>query len=180
MNMSTFRMIRYMNGSVFSKARYMNGVGFEILARTPLPKLPPGSPPPPPPRSQPLIPSEFDPIRGQLVIGQSSPVLLVQKKSRKSHHHNDAKRKANERRQIDHKPQTNEKQNNQRPLPQQCDHTARQDPLHTTKRQRTEQNREKSQREQPQDNRKNKQYQNRSLSSFGGKFQTTFVVCFLF
>ena len=29
-----------MNGSVFSKARYMNGVGFEILARTPVPKLP--------------------------------------------------------------------------------------------------------------------------------------------
>ena len=24
----------------FSKARYMNGVGFEILARTPVPKLP--------------------------------------------------------------------------------------------------------------------------------------------
>ena len=32
-------MIKYMNGSVFSKARYMNGVGFEILARTPVPKL---------------------------------------------------------------------------------------------------------------------------------------------
>ena len=29
-----------MNGSVFSKARNMNGVGFEILARTPVPKLP--------------------------------------------------------------------------------------------------------------------------------------------
>ena len=40
MNRSTFRMIKYMNGSVFSKARYMNGVGFEILARTPVPKLP--------------------------------------------------------------------------------------------------------------------------------------------
>ena len=43
-----------MNGSVFSKARYMNGVGFEILARTPVPKLtlsyiPPRPPPPPPP-----------------------------------------------------------------------------------------------------------------------------------
>ena len=35
----TFWMIKYMNGSVFSKARYMNGVGFEILARTPIPKL---------------------------------------------------------------------------------------------------------------------------------------------
>ena len=39
----------------FSKARYMNGngVGFEILARTPVPQLPPSSPPPPaspPPR----------------------------------------------------------------------------------------------------------------------------------
>ena len=40
MNGSTFWMIKYMNGSVFSKARYMNGVGFEILARTPVPKLP--------------------------------------------------------------------------------------------------------------------------------------------
>ena len=39
-NRSTFRMIKYMNGSVFSKARYMNGVGFEILARTPVPQLP--------------------------------------------------------------------------------------------------------------------------------------------
>ena len=27
-------------GPFFSKARYMNGVGFEILARTPVPKLP--------------------------------------------------------------------------------------------------------------------------------------------
>ena len=40
MNRSTFWMIKYMNGTVFSKARYMNGVGFEILARTPVPKLP--------------------------------------------------------------------------------------------------------------------------------------------
>ena len=40
MNRSTFWMIKYMNGYVFSKARYMNGVGFEILARTPIPKLP--------------------------------------------------------------------------------------------------------------------------------------------
>ena len=40
MNRSTFWMIKYMNGSVFSKTRYMNGVGFEILARTPVPKLP--------------------------------------------------------------------------------------------------------------------------------------------
>ena len=36
MNRSTF----WMNGSIFSKASYMNGVGFEILARTPIPKLP--------------------------------------------------------------------------------------------------------------------------------------------
>ena len=40
MNRSTFWMIKYMNGSIFSKARYMNGVGFEILTRTPVPKLP--------------------------------------------------------------------------------------------------------------------------------------------
>ena len=49
MNRSTFWMIKYMNGSVFSKARYMNGVGFEIVARTPVPKLPLSYPPPPPP-----------------------------------------------------------------------------------------------------------------------------------
>ena len=53
MNRSAFWMIKFMNGSVFSKARYMNGVGFEILARSPVPKLPllppPPSPPPPPP-----------------------------------------------------------------------------------------------------------------------------------
>ena len=48
MNRSTFWMIKYMNGPVFSKARYMNGVGFEILARTPIPKLPLSYPPPPP------------------------------------------------------------------------------------------------------------------------------------
>ena len=48
MNRSTFWMIKYMNGSVFSKARYMNGVGFEILVRTPVSKLPLSYPPPPP------------------------------------------------------------------------------------------------------------------------------------
>ena len=48
MNRSTFWMIKYMNGSVFSKARYMNRVGFEILARTPVPKLALSSPHPPP------------------------------------------------------------------------------------------------------------------------------------
>ena len=47
MNRSTFWMIKYMIGSVFSKARYMNGVGFEILARTPVPKLPLSYPPKP-------------------------------------------------------------------------------------------------------------------------------------
>ena len=51
MNRSTFWMIKYMNGSVFSKTRYMNGVGFEILARTPVPKSPLSYPPPPPPPS---------------------------------------------------------------------------------------------------------------------------------
>ena len=40
MNRSIFRTIKYMDGSVFSKARYTNGVGFEILARTPVAKLP--------------------------------------------------------------------------------------------------------------------------------------------
>ena len=53
MNRSTFwmYMIKYMNGPVFSKVRYMNGVGFEILARTPVPNLPllHPSPHPPPP-----------------------------------------------------------------------------------------------------------------------------------
>ena len=51
MNRSTFRMIKYMN--VFSNARYMNGVGFEILARTPVPQLPPSYPHPHPAPSHP-------------------------------------------------------------------------------------------------------------------------------
>ena len=56
MNRSILRTIKYMNGSLFSKARYMNGVGFEILARTPVPHLPPSyPPPPPPPRVVPLL-----------------------------------------------------------------------------------------------------------------------------
>ena len=55
MNRSTFWMIKYMNESVFSKARYMNGVGFEILARTPVPKLPLSYLPPPPPPPTPEI-----------------------------------------------------------------------------------------------------------------------------
>ena len=44
MNGSIFWTIKYMNESVFSKARYMNGVGFEILARTPVPHLSPSYP----------------------------------------------------------------------------------------------------------------------------------------
>ena len=44
---SLFQMINYLNGSVFLKDRYMNGVGFEILARTPVPQLPPSYHPPP-------------------------------------------------------------------------------------------------------------------------------------
>ena len=41
MNMSTLCPIKYMNRSYFSNARYMIGVGFKILGRTPVPKLPP-------------------------------------------------------------------------------------------------------------------------------------------
>ena len=40
MNMLTLCTIKYMNRSYFSKARYMIGVGFKILGRTPVPKLP--------------------------------------------------------------------------------------------------------------------------------------------
>ena len=46
-----FSEIKYMNGMFFSKTRYMIGVGFKILARTPLPKLPPSYPPTPLPRA---------------------------------------------------------------------------------------------------------------------------------
>ena len=47
-----FSEIRFMNGMFFSKARYMIGVGFKVLARTPLPKLPPSYPRvTPPPRA---------------------------------------------------------------------------------------------------------------------------------
>ena len=45
MNMSTLCTIKYMNRSNFSKARYMIGVGFKILGRTLVPKLPPNFPP---------------------------------------------------------------------------------------------------------------------------------------
>ena len=55
MNRSTYWMIKYMNGSVFSKARYMNGVGFEILARTPVPNLPLSYPSPTPPPPHPRL-----------------------------------------------------------------------------------------------------------------------------
>ena len=45
MNMSTLCTIKYMNRSYISKARYMIGVGFKILGRTPVPKLPTSYPP---------------------------------------------------------------------------------------------------------------------------------------
>ena len=44
MKRSAFRTIQYMNGSFVSKTVYMNGVGFGILARTPIPHLPPSNP----------------------------------------------------------------------------------------------------------------------------------------
>ena len=47
MNGSTVQMIKYMNRSVFPRTMYMNGVGFETLARTPVPKLSPSYLPPP-------------------------------------------------------------------------------------------------------------------------------------
>ena len=62
MNRSTFRIIKYMNGSVFLKARYMNGVGLEILARTPVPQLPPSYPLPPPSPSSPTPPPSLAPL----------------------------------------------------------------------------------------------------------------------
>ena len=51
-----FRWSSIWMGPFFSKARYMNGVGFEVLARTPVPKLSPSyipsyPPPPPPPHT---------------------------------------------------------------------------------------------------------------------------------
>ena len=63
-------MIKYMNGSVFSKARYMNGVGFEILARTPVPQLAPSySPPPPTPPPSPT-PHTPPPSRTDKLVGE--------------------------------------------------------------------------------------------------------------
>ena len=48
-----FRRFSIWMGPFFSNARYINGVGFEILARAPVPHLPqnylPNPPPPPPP-----------------------------------------------------------------------------------------------------------------------------------
>ena len=80
MNRSTFWMIKYMNGSVFSKASYMNGVGFEILARTPLPKLslsylPPPPPPSPTPQSLNLL-SKLLYKRFWCVFGENTTLLL--------------------------------------------------------------------------------------------------------
>ena len=67
MNRSTFWRTKYLNGSVFSKARFMNGVGFEIVARTPVPKLPlsylPLSPPPP-------VPEVEEPLSGNPEVGE--------------------------------------------------------------------------------------------------------------
>ena len=40
MNRSTFCEIKYMNRLVYSKVGYMIGVGFKILTRKPVPKLP--------------------------------------------------------------------------------------------------------------------------------------------
>ena len=48
MNRSTFCAIKYMNRLVYSKAGYMIGIGFKILTRKPVPKLPEL----PPPQSQ--------------------------------------------------------------------------------------------------------------------------------
>ena len=48
MNRSTFCEIKYMNRLFFSKAGYRIGVGFRILTRTRVPKLPRVPPPPPP------------------------------------------------------------------------------------------------------------------------------------
>ena len=45
-------------GPFFSKARYINGVGFEILARTPVPLLPLSYPPSPPPPPRPPPPPD--------------------------------------------------------------------------------------------------------------------------
>ena len=63
MNRSAFWMIKYMNGSFFPKAKYMNGVGFEILARTPVPKLPLSYPPLPHPEGIPGYILLSDPFR---------------------------------------------------------------------------------------------------------------------
>ena len=41
MNSSTIWTIKYMNRSIVLKARYINWVGFEMLAQTPVPKVPP-------------------------------------------------------------------------------------------------------------------------------------------
>ena len=61
---------------LFLKARYMNGVGFEILARTPVPKLPPSPPPPSPEGEGRHIDYDVNPINVNIDIGISSGVKL--------------------------------------------------------------------------------------------------------
>ena len=58
MNRSTFCEIKVYEWTVLSKARYMIGVGFKILARTPVPKLPQS------------YPHEGNPYRGILAISE--------------------------------------------------------------------------------------------------------------
>ena len=81
MNRSTVWMIKYMNGSVFSKVRYMNGVGLEILARTPVPKLPPKLPPPPLPHPGPEVIKLFScstqlSMKFSLLIDMKMPTIV--------------------------------------------------------------------------------------------------------
>ena len=74
MNRPTFWMIKYMNGSVFSKARHMNGVCFEILARTPVPQLPPRYLPPSPwPRD----------TRGSMFFSDRKSAVCIHSQSKK-------------------------------------------------------------------------------------------------
>ena len=65
MNMSSFFEIKYMKGLLF-KARYMIRVGFKILARTPISKLPP--PPHPHLSPHPPKPLEIEPLVFESVL----------------------------------------------------------------------------------------------------------------